>query len=66
MKTLKILIVGLAIGLMFSGCGNINRMEAQLTGVSEFCYDNVVYLQGPSGMTPKIGLDGGYVFKECK
>jgi hypothetical protein len=58
---MKIALVTLAI-LGLAACGGIERMKANLTGVSEVCHDSTVYLQFVSGVTPKIKA-GRYV--EC-
>lgn len=55
----KVLVLGVVIATLLSGCGRIDRELSSLTGKpSEVCYDNVVYLQFTSGVTPKLTTDG--------
>ena len=49
----------LATGLLFSGCGAIDREVSKVTGKgSETCQDGVIYLQFTSGATVKYNQDG--------
>jgi uncharacterized protein YceK len=51
-------IIVFAIILALSGCGNIRRMTAGITGVSRVCVDGVLYLQFCSGVTVAFNPDG--------
>ncbi len=59
-KFISILLIALSL-LVVTGCGNLKRMEARITGYSEIIIDGVVYLQFPSGVTPKYNSDGKIV-----
>lgn len=49
----------LAMGILFSGCGAIDRTVSQVTGSgSETCQDGVIYLQFTSGATVKYEQNG--------
>jgi len=54
---MKILFVGL-LTLALAGCGQWERTKANYTGWSEICVDGVTYLQFPSGVAPKVDVNG--------
>lgn len=54
----KFLIVLTAVAIMLSGCGQVNKHVAKLTGWSEVCIDGVPYLQFASGASVKFDKDG--------
>lgn len=44
--------------LALTGCGELDRGLAQLTGWSKVCVDGVTYLQFPSGVTAQVDRQG--------
>lgn len=54
----------LAVAVLLSGCGNLNRAAANLTGNSSSCVGGVEYLQFPSGVTVAYNPDG--TVKTCQ
>lgn len=54
MKVLAVILTVLAL----SACGQVDRLDAQLTGYSKVCVDGVTYLQFSSGATPQLNRDG--------
>jgi hypothetical protein len=50
--------LAIALLLSVSGCGNLDRHVANLTGSSESCIDGVKYIQFPSGASVKYTKDG--------
>ena len=54
MKYLKYLL----ILFLFTGCGAVSRGCANVKGHDEVCVDGVIYLQFPSGVTPKLNREG--------
>lgn len=58
MKKVIFIFVAVVTAVLLSGCGQIGRMEAQVTGVSKQCVDGVVYLQFASGVTTQVRPDG--------
>lgn len=61
-ESLLVVVVLFYIG---SGCGQVKRMAAGITGSpSEYCYNGVVYLQFPSGAT--LALDQNSKPMTCK
>ena len=58
MDVMKKVIV-LAVVLVLSGCGALDRVGANLTGnASESCFKGVKYLQFTSGATVAYNTDG--------
>lgn len=53
----KLILVAILVTLA-AGCGKVDHQIAKLTGYSNVCVDGVSYLQFPSGVTVKLGLDG--------
>lgn len=51
----------LAVCLALSGCGNVSKITANLTGYSKICVDNVTYLQFPSGVVIQLNTEGKIV-----
>lgn len=58
MKKTVFILVAVVTAILFSGCGQIGRMEAQVTGYSKQCVDGVIYLQFASGVTTQVKPDG--------
>lgn len=54
---MKKLIVFIA-ALMLTACGQIDQLDAQLTGYSKVCVDGVSYLQFSSGATAQLDSTG--------
>ncbi|OHA01148.1 MAG: hypothetical protein A3H71_02595 [Candidatus Sungbacteria bacterium RIFCSPLOWO2_02_FULL_48_13b] len=50
--------IALLTCLILSGCGNIERNIAGLTGFSRMCIDGVSYLQFTSGVTVEYTREG--------
>lgn len=49
----------LAMGILFSGCGYVDREISKVSGKgSEVCQDGVMYLQFTSGATVKYEQNG--------
>lgn len=59
MKTLILLLSVFTL----SGCGQIGKINAKLTGYDKSCIDGVVYLQFASGATVAYNTDG--TIKTC-
>ena len=56
---MKKIILVCAIALAATGCGNLDRTVAGLTGnASKTCVDGVLYLQFTSGATVAYNKDG--------
>ena len=56
---MKKIILAAAVAMIFSGCGAIDRLAANVTGDgSETCHDGVIYLQFTSGATVKYETNG--------
>lgn len=51
-KYLLVLVIGL------TGCGQLERISAGITGYSGICVDGVSYLQFPSGVTVEYTREG--------
>jgi len=52
-------ILVLAMVMLFTGCGYIDRGVATVTGGgAEACVDNVIYLQFTSGVSVKYDTNG--------
>ena len=47
----------LVLAFVLSGCGSLNRQQAQLVGYSKICVENVTYLQFPSGVVEQRTID---------
>ncbi len=58
MKLLILMVV------MLSGCGNVDRLSASVTGYSKMCIANVEYLQFTSGASVAYTTEGKV--KTCK
>ena len=58
----KVLII--CAVLVLSGCGQVDRFGAALTGSAKSCIDGVEYLQFASGVTVKYNRDGS--ISTCK
>lgn len=56
-KLAAALVGAIALMAMLASCGSMSRSVASFTGHSEVCVDGNVYLQFPSGVTPKIARD---------
>lgn len=57
MKFAKMMV--LAVALMFTvGCGQIDRVNAQMTGYSTKCINGVTYIQFASGATVMVDQEG--------
>ena len=54
MKVLAVILTMLGL----SACGQVDRLEAKLTGYSKVCVDGVTYLQFSSGATAQIDVTG--------
>lgn len=61
---MKISILIASLAILFSGCGSISKLDAQVTGYDEVCVEGVPYLQFPSGVSVKINQDGSIA--SCK
>ena len=55
MKKIVMLVI---VGLLMGGCGLAGKIDAKVTGYSERCVDNVMYLQFASGVTVAYNTDG--------
>lgn len=54
----KVTILIIATSVFLSGCGNLSRFDAKITGVDKKCVDGVTYLQFPSGATVQVDRNG--------
>jgi hypothetical protein len=60
---MKIIAI-IALSIMITGCGWLERGGAYITGYAETCIDNVLYYQFPSGVTVAYNEDG--LIKGCE
>ena len=44
--------------LLLCGCGQVDRLGAEITGYSKSCVDGIEYLQFTSGVTVAYSQDG--------
>lgn len=51
--------IGLTLGL--GACGNMSRIDANITGYSKECIEGVSYIQFPSGVTTQYDKSGHVV-----
>ena len=58
MKNIGIICALVIAAVGISGCGQISRATANVTGHSTVCVDGVTYLQFPSGVAVKVDRSG--------
>lgn len=55
---MKALLIIATLAVTLTGCGELDRGIAQVTGWSKVCVDGVTYLQFPSGVTAQVDRQG--------